>query len=105
VTLLGLLKAVAFGWQQHSIEENAMAIANASRELYDRLAIFIDHIRKTGKDLDAAVKSYNNSIASLEGRLIPSIRKLQEFGASTKEITTAGYIDTSIRLPDNTEKK
>jgi len=105
VTLLGLLKAVAFGWQQHSIEENAMAIANAGRELYDRLAIFIDHIRKTGKDLDAAVKSYNNSIASLEGRLIPSIRKLQELGASTKEITTAGYIDTSIRLPDNTEKK
>ncbi|MCM8828486.1 MAG: DNA recombination protein RmuC [Candidatus Omnitrophica bacterium] len=103
VTLLGLLKAVAFGWQQHSVEENAIAIAQAGRQLYERMAVFIEHLRKTGRFLDSAAKSYNESIASLESRLIPSIRRLQEFGSSIDEIESAGYIDTALRLPDNKE--
>ena len=103
VTLLGLLKAVAFGWQQHSVEENAIAIAQAGRQLYERMAVFIEHLRKTGRFLDSAAKSYNESIASLESRLIPSIKRLQELGTSFKEIESAGYIDTALRLPDNKE--
>lgn len=104
VTLLGLLKAVAFGWQQYSLEENAIAIAEAGRQLYERVEVFIEHLRKTGRFLDSAVKGYNESIASLESRLMPSLKRLQELGTSTKQIEPVRYIDTSVRLPDNTKE-
>ncbi len=104
VTLLGLLKAVAFGWQQHSIEENAIAIAKTGRELYERISVFVEHLRNTGKSIDSTVKNYNATIASFESRLIPSIKKLQELGSAQKGIEDTQYIDTSLRLPDNTQK-
>ncbi|MCX7704712.1 MAG: DNA recombination protein RmuC [bacterium] len=104
VTLLGLLKAIAFGWQQHSIEENAIAIAETGRELYKRISVFVEHLRDTGKSLESAVKNYNETIASFESRLIPSIRRLQELGSAQQSIKASQYIDTSLRLPDNTKE-
>ncbi|MCM8758172.1 MAG: DNA recombination protein RmuC [Candidatus Omnitrophica bacterium] len=104
VTLLGLLKAVAFGWQQHSIEENAIAIAKTGRELYERISVFVEHLRNTGKSIESTVKNYNATIASLESRLIPSIKKLQELGSSQQGIKETQYIETSLRLPDNTQE-
>lgn len=104
VSLLGLLKTIAFGWQQHSIEENAIAIARAGRELYDRILIFVEHFRSTGKSIESAVKNYNATVASLEARLIPSIRRLQELSSAQQKLKDSEYIDTSLRLPDNTQE-
>lgn len=104
VTLLGLLKAVAFGWQQHSIEENAIAIAKSGRELYERITVFVEHLKDTGMSIESTIKNYNATIASFESRLIPSIKRLQELGSSWQGIKEPQYIDKSVRLPDNTQK-
>ncbi|MGB9642284.1 MAG: DNA recombination protein RmuC [Candidatus Ratteibacteria bacterium] len=104
VTLLGLLKAVAFGWQQYSVAENARSIAEIGSQLYERMSVFIEHLRNTGKALDTAIKNYNATIGSFETRLMPSMKKLQEIGASAKEIEPVGRIENSLHLPE-IEKK
>ncbi len=105
VTLLGLLKAVAFGWQQYSITENARQIAMMGRQLYDRILVFAEHLKETGKSLDSAVKSYNAAISSFESRLMPSVKRLKESGISDKDIESVNHIETSLRLPDIEENK
>lgn len=100
VTLLGLLKAVAFGWQQYSITENAREIALIGRQLYERILVFVEHLKETGKSLDSAVKSYNAAVSSFESRLMPSIKKLKKSGISDKDIKSINHLETSLRLPD-----
>ncbi len=81
VTLLALLKTVAFGWQQQRIAESARAIATAGRALHDRLDSFVGHLSRTGRGLDQAVQAYNQAIGSLESRVMPAARRLQETGS------------------------
>ena len=99
ITLLGLLKAVAFGWQQYSITENARQIAVIGRQLYDRILVFAEHLKETGKSLDSAVKNYNAAVSSFESRLIPSVKRLKDSGVSDKDIESVNPIETSLRLP------
>ena len=99
VTLFGLLKAIAYGWQQQSVAENARAIAKEGKELCDRFAVFTDHLRKAGKGLDAAVRSFNDAVGSAESRLMPSARRLRELGATTRDVTPAEGVDRQVRLP------
>jgi len=99
VTLLALLKTVAYGWQQQMVTENAQKIAEQGRELHDRLAKFVDHLHRTGNGLDSAVKAYNDAIGSLESRLIPSARRFKEMGAATTDIPTPINIERQVRTP------
>ena len=86
VNLLALLKAVAYGWQQHQIAENAIKIAREGQELFNRLKKFVDHLADVGKSLKKLVDGYNRAIASLDKRLLPAVRRFQEMGLSTKEL-------------------
>jgi DNA recombination protein RmuC len=99
VTLLALLKAVAYGWQQQQISENARQIAEQGKELYERLVKFVDHLRKTGGGLDAAVKTYNEAVGSLESRVLPAARKFKELGAITTELPEPESIERQTRQP------
>jgi len=99
VTLLALLKTVAYGWQQQMVTENARKIAEQGRELHDRLAKFVDHLHRTGTGLDSAVKAYNDAIGSLESRLIPSARRFRELGAATTDIPNPINIERQVRTP------
>ncbi len=80
VTLLALLKSIAFGWQQHQVTENARQIADQGAELYKRLAKMLGHLENHRKHLHASVDSYNSVIGSMERRVIPSARKFEEMG-------------------------
>jgi DNA recombination protein RmuC len=90
---------VAYGWQQQQISENARQIAEQGKELYERLVKFVDHLRKTGGGLDAAVKTYNEAVGSLESRVLPAARKFKELGAITTELPEPEAIERQTRQP------
>jgi DNA recombination protein RmuC len=99
VTLFGLLKAIAYGWQQQAVTENAAEIAKEGKLLCERLSVFLDHLSKTGRGLDAATKSYNDAVGSLESRLMPSARRLRELGAASRAPEAPAVAERQARLP------
>ena len=78
MTLLALLRAVAFGWQQHAIARNTEAIQDAGRELCDRLAKLVEHFDRVGQGVHQAMKAYNDAVASFNVRVMPSVKRFQE---------------------------
>jgi len=81
-TLIALLLAVRHGWQQQRVAENAQRIADAGRELYDRLITFIDHLEKIRRGLEGATDAYNKAVGSWSSRTLPSAAKLRDLGAA-----------------------
>jgi DNA recombination protein RmuC len=103
VTLLALLKSVAFGWQQQKMAENALRIVKEGKEFYSRMDKFIEKFAILGRSLGKSVESYNAAIGSMDRRLIPVSRRLKELGVSDRDIETPGEIDTAVRLPSSAE--
>ncbi|MDR7400746.1 MAG: DNA recombination protein RmuC [Armatimonadota bacterium] len=100
VTLLALLKAVGYGWQQRSIAENARAIADLGRQLHERLRSFLESFVDLGKRLDSAVKYYNTAAGALNQRVLPAARHLGELGAGGEELAEAPLIERqAVTLP------
>jgi len=83
-TLIALLLAVGCGWQQHQVAENARQMGELGRELYERVSRFAEHYAAVGKKLEGAVKSYNESVSSMESRLLVTARKLNQLGGFDK---------------------
>ena len=100
VTLLALLRAVAYGWQQHRITENALKIAEEGRDLHGRLASFVNHFTELGESVDKVVRRYNAAVGSFDRRLMPAARRFQELGLSGKEeLEAPREIDLVPSLP------
>ena len=81
-TLIALLRAVAYGWNQEKVAESARAVSELGRELYKRLATLTDHFSKVGRGLESAVRAYNDSVGSFERSVLPGARKLKDHGVS-----------------------
>jgi DNA recombination protein RmuC len=84
-TLIALLKAVAYGWRQEALAQNAQQVAALGKELYERLSKMGEHWGRVGDQLDKAVKSYNEATASLESRVMVSARRFVELRASPED--------------------
>ena len=104
-TFIALVKAIAYGWQQEKLAENAQAISEAGRELYERVRVFGGHMAGVGRSLKQAVERYNNSVGSLERRVLPSARRLESLeaappGTSLPEMPSVDIEPSGLQAPE-----
>ena len=101
-SLVALLRAIAYGWRQELLTENAEEIRILGEEMYHRLAIFSEHLAKVGRSLDSSVTHYNRAVGSFQSKLIPGASKFSEMGIKTrKEIETPEQTEKSARQIDS----
>lgn len=96
-TLIALLRAIAYGWKQQVVAENAERIKDLGEELYDRVVKFAEHLSEIAKGLERANKAYNTAVASFDSRLIPSARKFREMGVGSVDVPEIEPVETFPR--------
>jgi len=97
-SFVALLKAVAYGWRQNALAENAQRIQELGEEMYKRLATFTGHIAKVGRTLGQSVEAYNAAVGSLERQVLPGARKFTELGLRpAREVEDLTPIDKLAR--------
>ncbi len=100
VTLISVLRGIAYGWTEQQLAENAEEIRSVAAELYDRVQLVQNHYSDTGRLLEKTVESYNRSVGSWDARLLPALRKMRELGvASGEEPEAPQQIDLLARRP------
>ena len=98
-SFVALLRAVAYGWRQESLAENAEKIRQLGEDMYARLATFAEHLTRLGRSLDNSVASYNKAVGSFDARILPGARRFIEMGIAAK--TTVPEPDQIERSPRN----
>jgi DNA recombination protein RmuC len=96
-TLITMLRTAHYAWQQEALSENARAVFDLGRELYDRLASLGKNVEGLGKALNNAVTSYNKTIGSLETRVLVTARKLNDLGVTDAELKAPTPVEEPVR--------
>ena len=96
-TLVSMLRTAQYAWQQQSLSENARAVFDLGREVYDRLSGLGRHVERLGRSLTSAVGAYNQAVGSLESRVLVSARRLAELGIVDAELPAPGAITETAR--------
>jgi DNA recombination protein RmuC len=99
-SLIALLRAVAYGWQQDALAENAREVQQLGAQLYERLSVLGEHFAGVGKGLNSAVTAYNKAVGSLESRVLVTARRFVDMGvvgAGEKELAHPATVDATSR--------
>ncbi|MCX7012292.1 MAG: DNA recombination protein RmuC [Candidatus Sumerlaeota bacterium] len=98
-TLIALLRAVAYGWRQESLAENAKAISDLGRDLYGRICVFANHLLRLGKQLGGAIDAYNDAVGSLERNVLTGARRFKDLKAAPegREVPELAPVDQATR--------
>jgi DNA recombination protein RmuC len=104
MTLVALLRAIAFGWGQERVARNAQEISKLGRSLHERLATLTDYVDELRRSLEKSVEAYNRMVGSLEGRVLVAGRRFKELGsASQTEFAELAFIDEVPRALQSPE--
>lgn len=108
-TLIALARTVAHLWRQNELNENAEKAARLGEELYSRISVLLGHIEKLGKSLNVSVETYNSVIGSVDRRVLPTLRRLEELSVAPPGRVPAqpqliearaGVLDPGVAIPD-----
>lgn len=105
-SLIALLRAVAYGWQQEALTDNARQVQVLGAQLYERISLLGDHMAGVGRSLTGAVSAYNKAVGSLEGRVLVTARKFVEMGVvgvGERELAQPVPVDSATRPLQATE--
>jgi DNA recombination protein RmuC len=104
-TLLAMLRAVAYGWQQERVAESAQAVSELGRELHGRLVKLSGLLGTLGSRLNSAVRAYNETVGSYEARVLPGARRFAEHGAASpgRELPSIEQVTVAARSVEATE--
>lgn len=99
MTLIALLRAVAYGWKQENLSRYAERVSELGQELYKRVSDLTGHWSLLGKALDSAITAFNQATGSLERQVLSSARKFSDLGAtsSLQPIKDIPLIDQNAR--------
>ena len=84
-SFVALLKAVAYGWRQLALADNAEEIRKLAEDLYGRLSVFVSHLNRVGRQLGSSIEHYNRAVGSLERMVLPGARKFVELGVHPRK--------------------
>ena len=97
ITLITLLRTVAYAWTQDTLAAEARTIVELGRELYDRIGVFTEALDTVGRSLGASVAAYNRAVGSLDARLLVTARRLRDLGLDDGQPPSARSLDTAAR--------
>ncbi len=102
-TLLALLRAVAFGWQQQAVTENAQELLALGSELYSRLSTMAGHVTRLGGSLRRSVESYNAMIGAMESRVLVTARRIHDLELADAPVPALSPVEVAPRPLTSTE--
>ncbi|MFK7883838.1 MAG: DNA recombination protein RmuC, partial [Phycisphaerales bacterium] len=97
-TLIGLLRAVAVGWREQALTEQAAALFELGKELHERASTAFEHAESLGKAIKASVERYNRLVGSIDTRMMPTLRRFEDAGAkSAKALVEPKPVEGELR--------
>jgi DNA recombination protein RmuC len=96
-SLISLLRTIELAWNNHTLSENALAIRDSSRSLFERITTLSTHLNKLGSSIDNTVDHYNRLIGSYQRKVVPAANKLSELDTNSNKLNAGELIDKSTR--------
>ena len=96
-TLIAMLRTIAYTWRQEALAANAQQVYELGRELHGRLATMGGHLARLGAGIEGAVKAYNNTVTSLESRVLVTARRLSDLKVTDDELAAPAQIEIATR--------